>query len=77
MTSFDFVSLAAVVLAVGGLAAVLWEILAKAPGSLMEMAVDSRRFAEIPLAAETPRVAHRPVETVKPAANANHPRLAA
>jgi hypothetical protein len=77
MASFDFVSLAAVALVVGGLAVVLWEILAKDPRSLVEMAVDSRRFAEAPLATDTPRAARRTDGTATPAANANRPRLAA
>jgi hypothetical protein len=53
MTNLDFVTFAAVALAVGGLAAVLWEILAKDPHSLLEMVTDSRRFAETPVARET------------------------
>jgi len=77
MASFDFVTLAAVVLAVGGLAAVLWEILVKDPRSLAEMATDSRRFAETPLAIETPRGARRTDGTTAPAANLNRPKLAA
>jgi hypothetical protein len=77
MASFDFVTLAAVVLAVGGLAAVLWEILVKDPRSLVEMALDSRRFAETPLAIETPRAARRTDGTTAPAANLNRPKLAA
>lgn len=77
MASFDFVTLAAVVLALGGLAAVLWEILVKDPRSLIDMAVDSRRFAETPLATETPRAARRTDGTTAPAANLNRPKLAA
>lgn len=77
MASFDFVSLAAVVLVVGGLAAVLWEILVKDPRSLIEMAADSRRFAETPLATGTPRTAHRTDGSTAPAANLNRPKLAA
>lgn len=77
MASFDLVNLAAVVLVVGGLAAVLWEILAKNPGSLLEMASDSRRFAEAPLVDETPRAVRRTVGTAVPAANLNRSDLAA
>ncbi len=77
MASFDFVNLAAVVLVVGGLAAVLWEILAKDPRSLLEMVSDSRRFAEAPLADDTPRAARRTNGTAVPAANLNRPNLAA
>lgn len=79
MASFDLVTLAAVVLAVGGLAAVLWEILAKNPGVLVEMMDDSRRFAEAPLASDTPRGARRSAGTAIPAANSNisHADLAA
>lgn len=50
MANFDFISFAAVALAVGGLAAVVWEVLAKDPHSLLEMVTDSRRFAESPVA---------------------------
>lgn len=77
MASFDLVSLAAVMLAVGGLAAVLGEVLAKDPGSLLEMMSDSRRFAEAPLAGDTPPAAGRKAKTAEPAANLNHPRIAA
>jgi hypothetical protein len=78
MASFDLVNIAAVVLVVGGLAAVLWEILVKNPRSLIEMASDSRRFAEAPLMGDTAPVARRSTETVPPpAANLNRPRLAA
>src|SRR3546814_17380147 len=54
MTSFDLVSAAAVLAMVGGLAAVLWEVLTKDPRSLLEMMDDSRRFAEAPVAAPAP-----------------------
>lgn len=80
MASFDLVSFAAVLLAVGGLAAVLCEILVKSPGSLVEMASDSRRFAEVPLMGEAVPAAlavHQPAKKAEPAANLNHPRLAA
>lgn len=77
MASFDFVTFTAVALAVGGLAAVLWEILAKNPRSLVEMAADTRRFAEAPLAGEqTPR-ALRSSGTSQVAANQNRQSLAA
>src|SRR3546814_2563939 len=46
MTSFDLVSAAAVLAMVGGLAAVLWEVLTKDPRSLLEMMDDSRRSEE-------------------------------
>ena len=77
MASFDLVNLAAVALVVGGLAAVIWEILAKNPRSLIEMITDSRRFAEAPLAGDTPPAARRTTGTPAPAANVNSPRLAA
>src|SRR3546814_11045245 len=54
MTSFDLVSAAAVLAMVGGLAAVLWEVLTKDPRSLLEMLDDSRRFAAAPVAAPAP-----------------------
>ncbi len=76
MASFDLVYIAAVVLAVGGLAAVLLEILAKNPRSLVEMATDSRRFAEAPVMADAVPAPIRSVERAKPA-NVNRPRLAA
>lgn len=78
MASFDFVTLAALALAVGGLAAVLWEILAKDPRSLVEMTTDSRLFAEASLAGETHTPARRrSADAGQVAANQNHPRLAA
>lgn len=77
MASFDLVNIAVVVLVVGGLAAVLWEILVKNPRSLIEMASDSRRFAEGPLMGDTTPAARRSVGTARPAANLNRPRLAA
>ncbi|HKP25583.1 MAG TPA: hypothetical protein VJV39_17075 [Dongiaceae bacterium] len=77
MASFDFVTFAAVFLAVGGLAAVLWEILVKNPRSLVEMMIDSRRFAEASLAGEDNPPARRSADTSRVAANQNRPRLAA
>jgi hypothetical protein len=76
MASFDLVNLAIVVLAVGGLAAVLWEILVKSPRSLLEMMSDSRHFAEAPLADDTVPATRRSVHAGVPA-NLNRPRLAA
>ena len=77
MGSFDLVSLAVLVLAVGGLAAVLWETLVKSPRSLLEMMDDSRQFAEASLADDPAPAARRPAKAPT-AANANHPpRLAA
>src|SRR3546814_12577932 len=75
MTSFDLVSAAAVLAMVGGLAAVLWEVLTQDPRSLLEMMDDSRRFAEAPVAAP----AHQPEASASTAAAATpeHPRLAA
>jgi hypothetical protein len=75
MASFISVTFAA--LAVGGLAAVLWEILVKDPRSLVEMITDSRRFAEAPLMDEENPPARRSAVTGQVAANLNHPRLAA
>jgi hypothetical protein len=77
MASFDFITFAALALAVGGLAAVLWEILVKDPRSLFEMTTDSRRFAEAALTGEENLPAGRSVKTGHVAANQNHPRLAA
>jgi hypothetical protein len=77
MSSFDLVNFAAVALVVGGLAAVLWEILAKDPRSLLEMMSDSRRFAEAPLATDVAPKAHRTEGTAGSAANLNRPSLAA
>lgn len=77
MASFDLVSYAAIVLAVGGLAAVLGEILVKNPRGLLEMMSDSRRFAEAPLAHDVAPAARRSAETAEPVANLNRPRLAA
>jgi len=77
MTGFDPINLAALVLAVGGLVAVLGELLVKDPRGLFEMMSDSRRFAEGPLVGEAPREAYRTAGTTKPAANVNRPKLAA
>lgn len=77
MASFDPITFAALALAVGGLVAVLWEILARDPRSLAEMITDSRRFAETPLAGEETPPARRSADTGQVAANLNHPRLAA
>ena len=46
MASFDLITFAVLALAVGGLAAVLWEILVRDPRSLAEIATDSCRYAE-------------------------------
>jgi hypothetical protein len=82
MAGFDLVSVVVIALAVGGLAAVLVEILVKDPRSLGEMMTDSRRFAEAPLprsaaSGATSHVAHPATAIARPAANANSPRLAA
>ncbi len=77
MASFDPITFAVLALAVGGIAAVVWEILAKDPHSLFEIISDSRRFAEVPLAGEENFPAHRSADTGHVAANQNHPRLAA
>jgi len=77
MASPDFITFAVLALAVGGLAAVLWEVLVKAPRSLVEMIIDSRRFAEASLAAEENQPVRRSVDAGQMPANQNHPRLAA
>lgn len=77
MASFDLVTFAALALAVGGLAAVLWEILARDPRGLAEMIADSRSFAEAPLAGAENLHARRSADTGQVAANLNHRRLAA
>lgn len=82
MAGFDLVSFAVIAFAMGGLAAVLLEIVVKDPRSLLEMVNDSQRFAEVPLRGHTSPVdtgpAARPSTAgAKPAANLNHPRLAA
>ena len=74
MMSFALLGATAVVLMVGGLAAVLAELLRKDPRALLAMLDDSRRFAEAPLAA--PAATSR--EAAAPAApQAERPRLAA
>lgn len=77
MTSFDPVTFAVLAVAVGGLAAVLWEILVKDPHSLVEMIADSRRFAEAALTGKGNPPARRSADVGRVAANLNHPRLAA
>ncbi|HET6619294.1 MAG TPA: hypothetical protein VFG64_05095 [Dongiaceae bacterium] len=82
MAGFDLVSVVVIALAVGGLAAVLGEILVKDPRSLGEIVTDSRRFAEAPLpgsavSGATGHVARPATATARPAANANSPRLVA
>jgi hypothetical protein len=77
MASLDFITFAVLALAVGGLAAVLWEILVKDPRSLIEMTTDSRRFAEPSPAREENPPARRSVGTGQVAANQNRPRLVA
>lgn len=77
MASLNLITFAVLALAVGGLAAVLWEILAKNPRSLIEMATDSRRFAEAPLAGAHAPHARRSPGTSQVAANQNDQRLAA
>jgi hypothetical protein len=77
MAGFDLVSFAVIAFAVGGLAAVLLEILVKDPHSLLEMMNDSHRFAEVPLRGDTSPAARPSTTGAKPAANLNHPRLAA
>ena len=77
MTGLDLITLGVAVSAVGGLAVVLGEALVRNPRSLLEMATDSRRFAESPLPVEAPSGARRVVGNAKPAANLNRPTLAA
>jgi hypothetical protein len=77
MASFDLITFAALAFAVGGLAAVLWEVLAKNPRSLVEMITDSRRFAEAQLSGEENPPSRLSANTSREAANVNHPRLAA
>lgn len=75
MDSFDLVDFVAVAVMVGGLAVVLGEILVRRPRSLLEMATDSRRFAEPRQIAEEAPAAPRSAEAEE--AVAEHPRLAA
>jgi hypothetical protein len=77
MAGLNLITFAVLALAIGGLAAVLWEILAKNPRSLIEMATDSRRFAEAPLAGEGTPQGRRSVNTSRIPANQNESRLAA
>lgn len=77
MTGLDLITLAVAVLAVGGLAVVLGEALVKNPRSLLEMATDSRRFAEAPVAGEQVATARRSSGDAQAAANQNDHRLAA
>ena len=77
MASLNLITFAVLALAVGGLAAVLWEILVKDPRSLVEIATDSRRFAEAPLAGEGTPPARRSMSVSQVAANQNDSRLAA
>jgi hypothetical protein len=77
MASFDAINLTVLVLAVGGLVAVLGELLMKEPRGLFDMIIDSHRFAEGPVADEAPRGARRTVGTATPAANLNRSTLAA
>ena len=77
MTSFDLVSAAAVLLTVGGLVAVLWEVLAKDPRGLLEMMNDTRRFAEAAPARHVAPLSRRSTPAAKTAAEPDHPRLAA
>lgn len=75
MASLDLISVLAVLLPLGGLAAVLGEILAKSPRGLLEMMDDSRRFAEGPRASvAAPAPASGPAPVPAPAAAANSDR---
>jgi hypothetical protein len=79
LSSADYVAIA---LAVGGLAAVLWEIAVKHPRSFLDMLADTRSFAEA--AVPAPSVSQAPASAdarprlvhVAPAAVEEH-RLAA
>ena len=77
MASFDLITFAVLALAVGGLAAVLWEILVRDPRSLAEIATDSCRYAEASVAGPGTSPAARSTNTSQVPANQNHPRLAA
>ena len=77
MASLDFITFAVLALAVGGLAAVLWEILVKDPRSLIEMTTDSRRFAEPSLAGEENPPARRSAGYRPGCRQSEPPRLAA
>jgi hypothetical protein len=50
MFALHFAEYAAAILAVAGLAAVIYEVAVKSPHSLLELISDSRRFAEPPAA---------------------------
>lgn len=73
----NLVNFAVVALAVGGLAAVIWEVLKKDPHILFEMVSDSRRFAEVPLAVHVAAPVRLSPKAAEAAANDDHPRLAA
>ena len=75
MDSFDLVDFVAVALMVGGLAAVLGEILVRSPRSLLEIMTDSRRFAEPRRVVEEAPAAARAAEPEEVVVG--HPRLAA
>ena len=77
MASFDLITFVVLALAVGGLAAVLLEVLMKDPRSLVEMTTDSRRFAETPVAGGQTPTARLSTATSQVAANQNQRRLAA
>lgn len=74
MTSFTLLGAAAVVFMVGGLIAVLAQLLRKDPQGLWELLEDTRGFAAAPLPvrAAAPRAAAAPA-----ADSTEHPRLAA
>jgi ABC-type sulfate transport system permease component len=80
MNSLGSADYVAIALAVGGLAAVLWEVAVKHPRGFLEMITDSRAFAALPLtqsAAPATNVTALPVATpVAPMAAEEH-RLAA
>ncbi len=83
MNAFDAVDYAALVLALGGLAALVCEIAVRSPRSFLEIMTDARRFAEPkrrpggatlhPLAASSPD-GPRPAASAAPAAD--RPRAA-
>lgn len=77
MISFDPVSAAVILVMLGGLAAVVAEILVKSPRALLEIADDSRRFAEAPLAAAAVRAARPSAAAPLAAQETDQPRLAA
>lgn len=63
MSTGYLLSYFAAALAVGGLAAIVWEIAAKAPGLFREISEDTRLFAERPL----PAAPREPVPVLDPA----------